>query len=59
MKVTARNPRTRQVERVSANGRNVIRLKGLAPGKHRLKAVYTDPRKQRTTIRSTVVVRRR
>lgn len=58
VRVTARNPRTKQVERVSENGRNLLRLRGLAPGEHRIKAVYIN-QQERTTIRSTVVVRRR
>ena len=44
--------------RVAANGRNVLRLRGLRPGKYRLKAVYVGGQ-QRKAVYRTVVVRRR
>ncbi len=44
--------------RVAANGRNVLRLRGLRPGRHRLKAVHVEGRSRQAVYR-TVVVRRR
>ncbi|WP_323791095.1 hypothetical protein [Nocardioides sp.] len=55
--VTARRPRTTQAQAVAPNGRNLFRLRGLKPGKHRIKAVYNHD-EERTVVRSTVVVRR-
>ena len=49
---------TRDQARVSANGRNVLRLKGLQPGRHRIKAVYVNKQKRMITF-TKVVVRRR
>lgn len=49
---------TRDQARVSANGRNVLRLKGLRPGRHRIKAVYVNKQK-RMIVFTKVVVRRR
>ena len=44
--------------KVAANGRNVLRLRGLRPGRHRLKAVHVEGRSRQAVYR-TVVVRRR
>ncbi|GAB2770003.1 hypothetical protein GCM10027020_24140 [Nocardioides salsibiostraticola] len=44
--------------RVSASGRNILRFKGLRPGRYRVKAIYTG-QKQRSIAFTKVVVRRR
>lgn len=49
---------TRDQARVSANGRNVLRLEGLQPGRHRIKAVYVNKQK-RMIVFTKVVVRRK
>ena len=49
---------SRDQARVSANGRNVLRLKGLQPGRHRIKAVYVNKNK-RMVVFTKVVVRRK
>ncbi len=57
VQVTARRPRTTQTQVVPASGRNLFRLRGLAPGKHRVRAVHLHDG-ERTVARLTVVVRR-
>ena len=59
-KVLVRLPdeKTADMARVSADGRNLLRLKGLSPGRHRIETVYVNQQK-RLTVVSTVVVRRR
>ncbi len=44
--------------RVSADGRNVLRVRGLRPGRYRLKAVHVESKK-RKVVYANVVVRRR
>ena len=57
IKVTARRPRTTQSQQVAPTGRNVFRLRGLAPGRHRITAAYLHDG-ERVVALSTVVVRR-
>ncbi len=59
-KVLVRFPGGRKLDqtRVSANGRDVLRVQGLKPGRHRLKAVYVH-KSVRAKRFVTVVVRRR
>ena len=49
--------KTVATSKVAPSGRNILRIKGLRPGSHRIKSVYIDGR-ERTTLFSRVVVRR-
>ncbi|WP_148614170.1 hypothetical protein [Nocardioides rubriscoriae] len=44
--------------RVAASGRNVLRVEGLRPGPHRVRAVYVDQQQRRKAVVVTVRVRR-
>lgn len=59
-KVLVRLPgkKTADMAQVSADGRNLLRLEGLRPGRHRVKAVYVA-QQQRKAVYLAVVVRRR
>jgi len=56
--VRLRGKNASDMARVSADGRNVLRLQSLRPGRHRIKAVYVNKQK-RMIVFTTVVVRRR
>ncbi len=57
--VGAKRPDRLEKAQVSRTGRNVLRLRGLRPGPHRVTAVYVSPDDDTLRVNMKVVVRRR